>query len=98
MNWHDITLHTVPTFCIGALLGFSAAGGINYLPPASGMFMAGVLFACTVYCSWLWLPRERAQHGGQLGGKQSKFEAYVPLIAGPCAFTLSIILFLLFPI
>lgn len=93
MDWLDITLHTAPTVCVGALLGFFSAMGLHYIALREATFMAGALFCVTVYASWLWLPRERAQHGGELGGKQSKLEAIVPLIAGPLSFLIAIFVF-----
>lgn len=96
--WLDITLHTAPTIAVGIAMGFMAATALQVMRPLEGQAFAVLAGAAALAFSWIWIPREKSQHGGKLGGAQSKLEAFVPLLAGPIAFAASAFLFWKFPV
>jgi hypothetical protein len=89
----DILLHTVPTVMICIGLGFIVAFCFRHLDDPFWIFIAVSATASAAGISRLWKAREHDQHYGGFGGKQSRLEAYVPLICGPVAFIVSVIAF-----
>jgi hypothetical protein len=97
-SFTDIALHTAPTIAVGIAMEFLAATALHVLAPPLAQANLVLAGAAALAFSWIWGPRERAQHGGALGGAQSRLEAYVPLLAGPIAFVASAFAFWIWPV
>ena len=97
-DWPDIALHTAPTVAVGIGMGFLAATALEIMVPPLSYLVAVLSLSAAIAFSWIWTPREKAQHGGQLGGRQSQLEAFVPFIVGPVSFCVSLAAFWIFPV
>lgn len=82
IDWPDIAYHAAPAVAVSIGMGFGSATAFNTVPmPFAGVLMAFFTLAALGF-AYIWTPREQKQHGGSLGGTQSKFEAFVPFLCG----------------
>ena len=81
MDWRDIAYHSAPNFLVGGFLGWAGANALRWETPM-GILVTLLLAAGLTGVLLYWFGRERHQHGGKLGGPQSKLEAIMPLVAG----------------
>lgn len=83
MDWIDIVVHAAIAALWAFLAGWAASVGIG-LPGMLGALLTVLGFALAIACLFFWPLRERRQHGGKWGGRQSQLEWIVPdLIAVP---------------
>lgn len=78
LDWKDILLHCAHAAPVGIAAGIMAALGRQqggWFQPVS-FVLASAMLACEIV---FWVLREKSQHGGKLGGVQSKWEAFVPV-------------------
>jgi hypothetical protein len=88
LDWPDILFHCAHAGAAGILAGVMMALGVQ----EGGQFILVAMAAATATMSasmLFWVLREKSQHGGKLGGLQSKLEAYAPLIVCLVLFFLS---------
>ena len=93
INWLDIAEHAAPTIAVGIACGFMAGFGLHAALWLEMIFWVSIATLFALAFSLLWPMRERRQHGGHLGGRQSKLEAFVPLVAGLFAYGVSVFVF-----
>lgn len=98
IQWSDILFHTAPTVAVGIAMGFMAGFGLHAETPVEIiLWVAAATIASVSFC-FIWPRREQRQHGGHMGGTQSKLEAFIPAIAGPVSFVASTFAFWTWPI
>ena len=98
MDWVDISFHTIPSVIVGGLMGFMAGFGLQADTFFERVIWVSISTIAALAFSYMWVPREKRQHNGHLGGIQSVFEAVVPLAAGPVAFVVSTVCFYIWPL
>ena len=93
MDWTDILEHAIPAAAVGIAFGFVAGFGLNASAGGEVVFwFASATFAVAIFCL-VWIRREQRQHGGHLGGRQSRLEAFVPVVAGFLSYAASTLVF-----
>lgn len=102
IQWADVALHTLPAMAVAVACGFTTAFGLaspawdvgfTVLPAwlVAALWIAPALAFLAVFVA-LWPRREQRQHGGLIASRQSRLEAFAPLLAIPvyvaavCAF------------
>jgi len=89
VDWWDIFLHSIVAVLFSASLGYGASvmrrQGKWYHKIGIASFAFAALFGIAIF----WLAREQGQHGGAVGGLQSKLEWIVPALLSPLSFLLA---------
>lgn len=93
LDWLDITAHVGPTFVMANGMAFMAAYALRHEEGSWLYILVAAAIVTTFLFSYLWTRREKSQHDGDLGGIQSKWEAYAPLIVGPITFVVATTIF-----
>lgn len=98
MDWLDITLHSIPPFLVCGFMGF--IGAFGYISPTNFEMTCwiGTSLIGAGASMLIWPRREQRQHGGHLGGVQSKLEGYVPIGIGSISYVASFLAFIHWPI
>jgi hypothetical protein len=83
MDWRDISLHTLPTMAVAAACAWMTDFGLRSTTwwEAALWIAPAVAFLCWFMA--MWQAREKRQHGGTIPTRQSRLEAYMPLLAIP---------------
>lgn len=88
-DWIDIGAHVAPTIVMANGMAFMASYALRHEEGLWLYIMVGGAVFATLLFAYLWTRREKSQHEGRLGGRQSRLEAYAPLIAGPITFVIA---------
>jgi multisubunit Na+/H+ antiporter MnhB subunit len=93
IKWSDIAYHTAPAVAVSLAMGFGSATALSSVSmPFAAVLMAAFTVAAMSF-AYIWTPREQKQHGGHLGGTQSRLEAFIPLVCGVLAYPLAFLAF-----
>jgi cytochrome bd-type quinol oxidase subunit 2 len=87
MDWRDIALHTLPTMAVAVACAWMTDFGLRsatWWEAAIVWILPAVVFLC--WFTAMWQAREKRQHGGFIPTRQSRLEAYMPLLAIPVYF------------
>jgi hypothetical protein len=83
IQWSDIAFHTIPTMAVAVACAWMTYFGLRSETALESAIWIAFAWSFLAAFMAIWPQREQRQHGGTIPTRQSRLEAFAPLMAIP---------------